>query len=90
MQAEEQGDFSTDEFPEGSKINASKNQEDDGWVSERAAFATQRSASLTLNSNSHQNHMLLSFIHIYVVSNAYIINMHNVLSLTCSKRSYCY
>ncbi|XDV53761.1 hypothetical protein PO909_022187 [Leuciscus waleckii] len=30
MQAEEQGDFSTDEFPEGSKINASKNQEDDG------------------------------------------------------------
>lgn len=35
MQAEEQGDFSTDEFPEGSKINASKNQEDDGWVSER-------------------------------------------------------
>uniref|UniRef100_A0A8C1DZ41 Heterogeneous nuclear ribonucleoprotein D n=1 Tax=Cyprinus carpio carpio TaxID=630221 RepID=A0A8C1DZ41_CYPCA len=30
MQAEEQGDFSTDEFPEGSKINASKNQQDDG------------------------------------------------------------
>ncbi|KAF4107903.1 hypothetical protein G5714_010662 [Onychostoma macrolepis] len=30
MQAEEQGDFSTDEFPEGSKINASKNLQDDG------------------------------------------------------------
>ncbi|XP_053500750.1 heterogeneous nuclear ribonucleoprotein D-like isoform X1 [Ictalurus furcatus] len=31
MQAElEQTDFSTDEFPEGSKINASKNQQDDG------------------------------------------------------------
>ncbi|XP_062870186.1 heterogeneous nuclear ribonucleoprotein D-like [Trichomycterus rosablanca] len=31
MQTEQQqSDFSTDEFPEGSKINASKNQEDDG------------------------------------------------------------
>ncbi|XP_051973211.1 heterogeneous nuclear ribonucleoprotein D-like [Xyrauchen texanus] len=30
MQIEEQTDFSTDEFPEGSKINASKNQQDDG------------------------------------------------------------
>lgn len=32
MQTEEQTDFSTDEFPEGSKINASKNLQDDGWV----------------------------------------------------------
>ncbi|KAB5543658.1 hypothetical protein PHYPO_G00081930 [Pangasianodon hypophthalmus] len=31
MQAEhEQTEFSTDEIPEGSKINASKNQQDDG------------------------------------------------------------
>ncbi|XP_030624382.1 heterogeneous nuclear ribonucleoprotein D-like isoform X2 [Chanos chanos] len=30
MQTEGQTDFSTDEFPEGSKINASKNQQDDG------------------------------------------------------------
>ncbi|XP_051539937.1 heterogeneous nuclear ribonucleoprotein D-like isoform X2 [Myxocyprinus asiaticus] len=30
MQTEEQTDFSTDEIPEGSKINASKNQQDDG------------------------------------------------------------
>ncbi|KAK1174377.1 heterogeneous nuclear ribonucleoprotein D-like isoform X1 [Acipenser oxyrinchus oxyrinchus] len=30
MEAEGQSDFSMEEFPEGSKINASKNQEDDG------------------------------------------------------------
>lgn len=46
MQAEEQGDFSTDEFPEGSKINASKNQEDDGWVPERGLPATHSEQTL--------------------------------------------